>query len=649
MRSVTKVAAGGGLGSALTIGALFAAGVFTGGAVVVADPLTEPAAAADGLVRFEDCDELLDWYVDHAIDEVGPYGWGGPVLYRGMELQSGRMSTGATADNLFSRDFAALSPSAKALQDGGQGNSETGTNTQEASVDEPDTVKTDGKQVVRLVGGNTLVITDVSGDRARELNRVTLPGQTYPTAELLLVGDRVVVVAGESWSRLPRFGPFERSLPPHGGDGTKVFEVDISDPAAPVLTHVDRYSGRLVAARQYDDTLRLVTQDGLPDLGWHQPGPGVSADEATRRNRELVRESTIEDWLPEVTAAGQSETLVDCEEVMHPRAWAGHGTAVVTTFGGTDVANRSAVGFTADAQLAYSSADRIYLAAAQSPDGATGAEDGDEPVVLRKAIPRTDLHAFALDGEKTTYAASGTIAGQVRDRWSLDSQDDVLRVAWTRQSSRGKDRNGLITMTEEDGRLVRIGEVRGLGVDEQIQSVRWFADFAVIVTFRRIDPLYAIDLSDPESPAARGELKVPGYSGYLHPIGEDRLLGLGVDADDRGRTRGAQAATFDVADLSDPDQLGKLLLGDGTELPALADPRGFTWLPDRRTGITSVSDWRRGDSRLIALRVADDGGLTLRDLMTVHGWQTRTLPLDDGRIAVIDVARRDDLRIIDLD
>ena len=101
-------------------------------------------------------------------------------------------------------------------------------------------------------------------------------------------------------------------------------------------------------------------------------------------------------------------------------------------------------------------------------------------------------------------------------------------------SIRATQDNGIVVLDEKDGRLEQVGELAGLGVDEEIQSVRWFDDLAVVVTFRQMDPLYTIDLSDPTRPRRLGALKIPGFSAYLHPIGDDRLLGLGQRRHHRG-------------------------------------------------------------------------------------------------------------------
>jgi uncharacterized secreted protein with C-terminal beta-propeller domain len=279
----------------------------------------------------------------------------------------------------------------------------------------------------------------------------------------------------------------------------------------------------------------------------------------------------------------------------------------------------------------------------------------DREIMPRSQDVQTELHAFKLDGLSTTYVGSGHVDGTVRDRWSLDEHDGKLRVAWTRDRSgtitdrngetRQHTRNGITVFSERDGALVPTGSIGDLGVDENIQSVRWFDDLAVLVTFRQMDPLYTIDLSDQDHPRKIGALKIPGYSGYLHPIGDDLLLGLGVDATTEGRNLGSQAAVFDIGDLADPRRVSTEQFGEQSSLPALDDPRGFTWLPDGRTGLTTVASWTSDRARLVALHVAASGALDARDLATDVGWNARTLPLDDGRVALVDDK---DLRILDV-
>ena len=660
MRTRSKVALGGSFVSVATIGGLVLGGVFaTTATLVITDPLAPPAHA-DSLSRFDGCSQLLGWYVDHGVKEVGPYGWNGPRIY-------------AAGDGVV-RGAAPMAESAQGATDSAaKSSSSTGTNTQEADVDEPDIAKTDGHRVVRLVDQRTVVVSDVTGAEPRELGRLSLPIDTYG-GELLLAGNHVLVSqaasTGFGGGPVPMEGAVEGDTVAKvfgGGQGTRIIDIDISDAASPRIVHDDTYSGQEVSMRLYGDTVRLVTSTPRPELAWSNPGrPGsnrLNEGEATRRNQELVRRTTITDWLPSVTdnqSGATRQTLLDCQDVYHPAAWSGGETTTVTTYDIGDPGQRQSVGVTADGQVVYSSADRLYVTSTRSTDTypwrqTYGGIATPELMPVRPADVRTEVHAFALDGSSTRYVGSGHVQGSVRDRWSLDEHDGRLRVAWTRDGSgtltdtngetRQHTRNGVTILSERGGALVPTGEVADLGIDENIQSVRWFDDLAVLVTFRQMDPLYTIDLTDQDHPRVVGQLKIPGYSGYLHPIGGDLLLGLGVNATDEGHSLGAQAAVFDVKDLADPRRVAQQGFGLETSLPALDDPRGFTWLPDRRTGLTTVAGWNSDRNRLIALHVDSAGALQARDVATDVGWNARTLPLADGRVALVD----EGLRVISVD
>jgi uncharacterized secreted protein with C-terminal beta-propeller domain len=381
-----------------------------------------------------------------------------------------------------------------------------------------------------------------------------------------------------------------------------------------------------------------------------QPGGEISADEAERRNRQIVRESTVQDWAPGL----------DCSDVFHPRKWSGSETVSVATFrpGAVDAATQVAV--TGAGTEVYSSAERLYVTSTDWGGQVafdrpmTNPETGPAIGELQPMPPtRTHIHAFALEGGSTRYLASGDISGTIKDRWSLDERDGHLRVAvaWPDRDGQARE-NGIVVLDERGDRLETVGELRGLGIDERIQSVRWFDDLAVVVTFRQIDPLYTIDLTDPRNPRRLGELKIPGFSAYLHPIGADRLLGLGTDATPDGFTLGAQAAVFDIRDRSRARQVDKVTFRDSS-LGVSADPHAFTWLPASDAAITTLqgsgvvprmepgmepgmepSVEPSDGPGMVLLRVSRSGELSTEALPSPGGWEQRALPLADGRVAL---------------
>ncbi len=613
------------------LAATFFVGVAVGGSPT-ATPPGEPPGESPPQIRLvgselrvpDGCEELLASYVERGVEQVGPWGWGGPmVAYDG-------------AMPLASEDSAASGAPRVAEQS----SSATGTNVQEAGVDEPDVVKTDGELLVRARDGE-LEVHDVSGAEPEQLAEVDLPGEGG--TELLLVGDQVVAVsAGQATD--PWLG---RSLPTGlpTAAGTRVTTYDLSDPRDPTLVDDRSLGGGLVRAVQHGEDVRLVVTTSLPDLDFVEPRFWRSPEGATERNRDVVRDSAVEDWLPTVTTydADGEETgttpLLGCDDVVVPADdEAPLGTVAVVGFDADEPGDPSTFGIATDTRLAYFSETRMYLAS--SPWSAWGCCWGGPTGDLAAPVAdlgRTRIHAFALDGTGVAHTASGVVDGIVEDRWSMDEHDGVLRVAVGPSTETGNF-SSVLTLAEDGQELAEVGRVDKLGVDEEIKAVRWFDDLAIVVTFRQVDPLYAVDLADPEAPRLLGELKIPGYSEYLHPIAGDRLIGVGQDATLDGRLLGAQAALFDVSDLTDPRRTDTVHYRPGSVAGAATDPRQFTWLPDRGVALAVVSDGWSGRTGWVSVLTVDGDRLERRMIEVEHGSdvdRVRTLPLPDGRVVLV--------------
>jgi hypothetical protein len=628
--------------------ALVTTGVLGGAAGLVSavGSLTRvPTASADELPGFRDCEQLRQWYVEAALPHVGPWGYGGgPVAMFAERSDAGGVvpedQPAQTAGDV-GADAGTAGAGTAAAGDA-VGSSGTGTTVQEVGVDESDVAKTDGALVVRVVGDD-VVVTDVSGSRPRELSRTSLPGPRLDRPELLLRDDRVVVVGDELG---PSFwgGSVEgsgRVLPSGPADSvTHLVTLDLRDPAAPRVTSHRAVDGGAVSTREYaDGTVRIVVTTGLPPMDFVEPNRDRSPAAALRRNRNIVRSATIDEWLPGVrrSAAGRAP-LVDCRQVRHPRRPSGFGTISVLAFPFDDPERLDTTAVAAAGDLVYSSASRLYVATTTGDVPPAWPTDTPDASVPAPSPLRTEVHAFAVDGPRTAYVASGSFDGTVKDRWSFSEYEGHLRVAASLPPTRRGIDNGVLVLDEHGDRLDEVGRVDGLGRGEDIQSVRWLGHLAIVVTFRRTDPLYSVDLSDPDTPRVVDALKIPGFSSYLHPLGDDRLLGVGHDISARtGSDLGAQAATFDLRDPGHVRRLGTYGFGPQTDTGVAMDPRTFTYLPDRRVLLVTVQDWSTGSSRVVALRVRGDGSLTLQ-----RSWAgdadtsaARALPLGGGRVALV--------------
>ena len=549
------------------------------------------------------CDALLGWYVDRGVQRVTPWGWDVSRIYT-LEDAAAGLPDGAVAARVPPRHRPRRSASG------------TGTNVQETGVDEPDVVKTDGRLLVRVTDGATLEVYDVTGAEPSRIGSMALTG--FDSPELLLVGDRVVVVGRD-------FGVAEGRL----GQGTRTMVVDISDPTAPSVVRTSTYDSSYVTARQHGDVVRLVVSAGLPQLDFVQPGMLRSEGTALAKNEAVVRASTIDDWLPHVTtvdADGRTTTsrAADCDDVAIPAADAGLGTVAVVGFDVATPETTDVTAVTTPSETVYVSADHLYLASSAYRLGwQTCCWDVPQPSTPSSTEDdgTTYLYGFDLDGTATTYAASGSVVGTIEDRWSMDESDGVLRVA-VGPTTIPDSANAIVTLRRSGSDLVELGRVDGLGAGEQIKAMRWFDDLAVMVTFRQTDPFYAIDLTDPAAPRLLGELKIPGYSSYLHPLGDHRMIGIGSAADPMtGAVSGAKSSLFDVHDVTAPRELDTVAYPPGTTPQAELDPRQFTWLPDRRTALTVISGGYDGRTGYVSVLQVDDSTVTNR-LVPVDGMES---------------------------
>ncbi|WP_181411090.1 beta-propeller domain-containing protein [Nocardioides humi] len=465
-------------------------------------------------------------------------GWGGgPVVYDQADTANRVSGEAAAADR---------SPRTER-----QVSSETGTNVQEAGVDEPDTVKTDGRLMV-VERHDRLDVYDVTGSATEKVSSVRLPG--VRDAELLLTGDTVVAVGSDRGARPER-------------PGTRVLTVSLADPTAPEVTDDVRYDAGQVSVRQHGADVRLVLASGLPDLDFVEPHGKRSPEEALEHNRAAVEDSTLEDWLPTIAVGDDGpEQLLDCRDVAIPTDDLALGTTSVVGFDAAEPGSVDAIGLAGRADIAYESADHLYLASSGAGSMWRCVDWCD---VGAPAGGSSYLFDFALDGTRATHVASGEVEGAIRDRWSLDEAGGVLRVAVGPTSETGNF-NSVLTLERRGQDLVERGRLDGLGRNEEIRSVRWFDDLAIIVTFRRVDPLYAVDLTDTTTPRLLGELKIPGFSSYLHPLGRARLIGVGEGPGPDGW--GAQVGLFDVRDTSAVTRLDVLSYGRRTAPLAGADP-----------------------------------------------------------------------------
>ncbi|WP_200212237.1 beta-propeller domain-containing protein [Micromonospora coerulea] len=602
-----------------TTGTLLALSLLAGSAVAPRPVAPEPTplAAAPRLVAYDSCAAALAGLRAAATAAVGPWGFG-PGWRTGMAFD------GALPADAAARPGAAPPGGARAAD--GAAPEHSTTNSHEPGADEPDLVKTDGRRIV-VVSQGVLRVVDAASRKVTgqlDLSAGDAERRWWPESNLLLHGDRALVLVRRAAPEvLPATERPADPGRPAAPDGPRLLLVDLA--GRPTVVGTYRIEGSLLDARQTGATARVVVRT-QPRLSFPYDERRTDA-ERTATNRAVIAKAGLDAWLPRYdwTADGAPHTgRVGCDRLSRPAT--GTGTALLTVLSFDLAARRLGDGdpvtVASDADTVYGTADSLYLAGG----GGAGWRDGWGGMP-RPGPERTDIFQFDTAGPgRPRYVGAGSVPGTLLNQYALSQWQGHLRVATTRSGSpSGTSESAVYVLARRGDRLTETGRVAGLGRGERIFSVRFLGGTGYVVTFRQTDPLYALDLTDPAAPRRTGELKINGWSAYLHPVPGDRLLGVGQEADDRGRAQGLQVSLFDVHDPARPARLARHHLpGNGSV--AEFDPHAFLF--DPATGLVALP-LHTGGVRL--LTVTERGITDVGAVAAPRGAVSRSL-LVDGRL-----------------
>ena len=546
--------------------------------------LTIPSASTD-------CSPVLNYYQENALEQVGPWGLNDQNrLWPHEEIIVDTAAVSAEADAASSSQ----SQPAKSQTD------YSTTNIQVEGVDEADIVKTDGRYIY-ILAGQKLKIIDVSqasADSSPEL--VAEVDLGFQAGEMLLslkpaarkdLNDSLIVTGRGGFNQL------------------RLVQINIDDRQNPEVAADFTIDGRVVGVRLADNIVRLVMVASPLGFDWVQPaGSGLRAeDQALAANKEIIRQSNLNNWIPaykdNLQPATATGSLVDCSQMLAPHIFAGLDTLSIIAFNASKKLTGGSwrsIGLATGGQEIYASPDHVYVAMTEPADQALIDDVAEDSISIARPAPETNLktviHKFGLEdlqesgtvdgvqpvaGIRPVYMASGQVEGVLLNQFSIDEYQADLRLAVTiENSAAGQTENHIKILRSNQGILKEIGTIPGLGIDERIYAVRFMGPQAYIVTFRQVDPLYALDLSNPKQPKVLGELKITGFSSYLHPVAENLLLGVGQEADPRtGAIEGLQISLFDTSDPTDPRIVSRLLLDDVLQLKLTDDFNSNSFSP----------------------------------------------------------------------
>jgi len=487
------------------------------------------------------------------------------------------------------------------------------TNVQVAGVDEPDFVKNDARYIY-VISGSTLAIVDAyPAASASVISKTELedtPREIFINGDRLVLlktgseeisgtGDQPVPVSAEKMAMMPPRYPYYRSAPV-----THAVFYDISDRAHPKVLKDYTIDGDYVNARMIGDTVYLLSRESV------YPYDDRIIVPAVRENAKIVA-------TPDVYYFDNPERQYDFTTI----------TSFDARNGATKDAKTYLVG---SGNILYVSPDAMYVSyqtyhniyrpmwgmaqpaidVVQGSVGSTAGiarvsspvlvedfntmseserqtviaemKSGEQEAISKREIDQstTMIHKIGINNGAITYIAKGEVAGYLKNQFAMDEYGGNLRVATTSDvwTTRGHyEYNNVFVL---DGAMKTIGSLTHIAEQEKIYSTRFIGDRLYMVTFKRIDPFFVIDLSTPASPKILGKLKIPGYSDYLHPYDKNHIIGIGKETATTEwggvSTKGLKLALFDVSDVEHPKQIDKVEIGDsGTDSAALTDHRAF--------------------------------------------------------------------------
>ena len=404
------------------------------------------------------------------------------------------------------------------------------TNLQEMGVDEGDIVKTDGQYLYILKQDLSFSIIHADGSDLTLCSTTDLDASSLSNAsvkELYLDGSQLTVLFQGTQTSLEQ----EDEVYYTASQMSSVLcTYDISDPNAPKLTGSLTQEGRYSTSRKVGNYLYLFTSYTPTLLDAY-----ASSTMAPRVNGTAVPASCF--YLPEQLSSQQYLVI----------------TAV-------DLSANAAV---TDQKVLVSGADNFYVST-ENIYIATENYNSDDTF--------TELAKFHYDNGHITGVAAGSVRGYLNNSFSLNEYNGYLRIVSTYYDSSNDDWTEKNILTIFDENLKQVSTIDDLASGETIRSARFLEDTGYFVTFRQTDPLFRVDLSDPTAPKITGELKVSGFSSYLHFYGENLLLGIGYEADENtGETTGIKLSMFDLSDPDELKEVNRIAISGITWAPAIDD------------------------------------------------------------------------------
>lgn len=496
------------------------------------------------------------------------------------------------------------------------------TNTQVAGIDEGDRVKTDGKYVYYL-SGNKVRIYSAEGEESKLIGctELKLEGSFYISH--MYVSNGVLMLLTYSYDS------YDTDINEGASERTTVYYYDVTDPTSPSLVTSAGQDGWLSTSRLYDGKLYLLTSYA------------VVGD---------IDEDEPKTYVPRFYN-GTESALADCGCICIPENVSSTSYTVIAAYDAENGELLSQCSVLGAGSTIYMSGDNLYIASMRDEENKTNERtEGGYTVYDYSYRQYTDILRIRLSD--LSVAADGTVEGCLDSQFSMDEKDGYLRLVTTAHSENetysvevGHDfasmelgeaqQSSSLYILDSD--LSAVSSINGLAEDEQIYSVRFDGDIAYFCSFRQVDPLFAADLSDPTAPKILSELKISGFSDYLHDWSDDRLFGIGLEADEAtGQTQELKLVMFDTSDKTDVTVKHSRNLSGIYYTAALSDHTALMISPER-----GIIGFGVGDGYHIFTYSDADGFVEAKRLSFGGVWgEMRAVYVDDNAYIVSELGMK---------
>lgn len=428
---------------------------------------------------------------------------------------------------------------------GSGGSSYSTTNNQVEGIEEGDITITDGQSIYTIVD-NKVVIVDA--ETLKVTKRLKVGKDIYPSH--LMLHDKTLIVGYTTYVQTQKEPHYD------GKSVTKIAFYDVKDAKNPTLVREVGHDGDITNIRKAGNYLYVVSSR-MPNYWLLQEAPDVE-----------LRPSTYD---------GEKETIMSVDKIRMLPESKEPNYLIVSAIDVSNVESNAwkTESFLGNSGQLYMSENAIYIASTNHYGIWPAIERTSLDDTVSSTMPashnnETAIYKLSIDKTTVKMTAQGKVPGSVLNQFSMDEHDGYVRIATTEGSAWGTTANSKNHLFILDENLKQVGAVNDLAKGERIYSARFMGDKAYLVTFKETDPLFVIDTKNPKAPKVLGELKIPGFSNYLHPIGENHLLGIGYDTEVRMEegskepvvlTKGMKLSLFDVSDFNNPKEQQAVVIG----------------------------------------------------------------------------------------